>query len=125
MRTVKGTFQLDITTSKAPDHILQEITKALHQSKIEYTAEGFVFHCIGKVNVKGKGDEPVTSYHYFIITLLLSLLLYLLLYFDGIIDTKLSLILSYAMLLEYKDYMAYISKKLMGVFGYSVLFPFI
>src|SRR5271163_2210766 len=62
IRTVRGTFQLDITSSKPPDHILQEINKALQQSKIEVVNEGFVYHCVGKVNVKGKGDEPVTSY---------------------------------------------------------------
>lgn len=70
MRTVRGTFQLDITTSKLPEHITQEITKALHQSKIEYTHEGFVYHCVGKVNVKGKGDDPVSSYLFLVLTLI-------------------------------------------------------
>lgn len=55
MKTVRGIFLVDITTSKPPEVIMSEITRSLRQSKIEFTTSDYVFHCIGKVNVKAHG----------------------------------------------------------------------
>lgn len=66
MKTVRGIFLVDITTSKPPEVIMSEISRSLRQSKIEFTTSDYVFHCIGKVNVKahndGASEGEVSSY---------------------------------------------------------------
>lgn len=63
LRTVRGTFLLDVTTQVAPKTIVSEVSHALKQSKVEFTQEEFVFHCEGKVNVKTDPTEPGVSTH--------------------------------------------------------------